>query len=63
MSIHYLLDPDLDQTERETYGFLDFVGDIGGLIDFLIISFGFLAHPFASMRMKALLSNRLFHVT
>ena len=31
----YLLDPDVHKTERETYGFLDFTGNIGDLLDFL----------------------------
>jgi hypothetical protein len=62
-SIHLLLDPDIKTTERNTYSFFAFVGDIGGLTEFLLGFFGYLAKPFAMMRMKALLTNRLHHVT
>ena len=62
-SAHMLLDPDVRTTERETYSFFDFVGDIGGLTEFLLMFFGYLAKPFSSMRIKALLTNRLHHVS
>lgn len=63
MSVHFMLDQDIQTTERETYSFLAFVGDIGGLNEFLMIFFGLMASPFASTRMKALLTNRLHHVS
>jgi len=43
MSIHFLLDTDINTIERETYSFLAFVGDIGGLNEFLVLMFGLMA--------------------
>ena len=62
-SVHMLLDADIRTTERETYSFFAYVGDIGGLTEFLLMFFGYLAKPFSQMRIKALLTNRLYHVT
>jgi hypothetical protein len=49
--------------DRQTYGFLMFLSDLGGLIDALKIILGFFVVPFSQLRLKALLTNRLYHVT
>ena len=63
ISIHFLLNPDILHTERETYSFLAYVSDIGGLKEFLMSFLGVFAYPFARQRMNALLTNRLHHVS
>ena len=39
------------EISRQTYGFLDFVGDIGGFLELIKIVFGLLALPASTMRM------------
>ena len=43
------LSPDLNVVNRETYGFLDWLGDIGGLLDGLKYLFGWIVAPLASI--------------
>ena len=43
------LNPDLVVVNRETYGFLDWLGDIGGLFDGLRYLFGWIVAPLASI--------------
>lgn len=62
ISLHFLLDQDMRLTERQTYSFLAYASDMGGLKEFLLTFFGVFAYPFSTMRMKALLTNRLHHV-
>ena len=62
-SVHFLLDPTVRITERETYDFFAFASDVGGALEFLKTVFGLLILPFSSLRMKALLANRLFHIS
>ena len=39
------IDPMKQKTVRQTYGLLDYFGDIGGLIDFLYYFVAFVLHP------------------
>ena len=50
---------DQNVIERQTYSFLDWLGDIGGLYDALRIIGLFMVVPFSSFKLKAEL---LFHV-
>jgi hypothetical protein len=49
--------------DRETLDVIDFLSDMGGLIESFKFIFGFLAFPFSAARMNALLANRLYHVS
>ena len=49
------------QINRQTYGVLDLFGDLGGLLELIKIVFGLLALPASTMRLSAILSNRLYH--
>ena len=44
-SVMIMLDPNKKVTVRQTYGLLDYFGDIGGLIDFLYYLGAFVLHP------------------
>ena len=44
-SVDIMIDPMKQMTIRQTYGLLDYFGDIGGLIDFLYYFFAFILHP------------------
>ena len=48
---------DSEITERETYGLLEWLGDIGGLIDALRYLVGFLLTPLAAYSLKVELLN------
>ena len=50
---------DQNVIERQTYSFLDWLGDIGGLYDALRLIGLFVVAPFSSFKQKAEL---LFHV-
>jgi len=63
ISAHFSLNPDFKTIERETYGFFTYVGDIGGIHASLILIFGSFAYPFSAIRMNALLTNRLHHIS
>ena len=43
--IELLFDSNVNLVSRETYGFLEFLGDLGGLYDALRIIFGFFLGP------------------
>ena len=47
-------------TNRETYSLLEFLGDIGGLYEFLYLFGAFFAASFGKMNFKALLVNVLY---
>ena len=44
-SAHIMIAPMKQVTVRQTYGLLDYFGDIGGLIDFLYYFVAFVLHP------------------
>ena len=51
---------DLKNYSRETYSFLDWLGDLGGLIDILLMGTKYIVWPFASYRLQAALLSSLF---
>ena len=63
MSIHLQLTSDINKIERQTYDLLDYLGDIGGLIEIIYYGTRAMIFPFAAMRMKALLVTRLYHLS
>ena len=63
MSIDFDLNMDIMHTDRATYDLLDMLGDVGGVMEILTTGFGLLASPFAILRIKAILTNRLFHLS
>ena len=44
-SVHIMIDPVKQMTVRQTYGLLDYFGDIGGLVDFLYYFVAFILNP------------------
>jgi hypothetical protein len=48
-------------TNRNTYGLLDFLGDIGGLFEILKILSMVIVRKFPEIRLKALITSRLYH--
>ena len=47
------MDTSLTTIDRQTYGLLDWIGDVGGLFDGLKLVGAFLVAPFASFAMQA----------
>ena len=62
-SVHFELNLDVKHTERTTYDLLDMISDIGGVIEFCYIVFNLFAVQFSKVRLKALLTSRLFQLT
>ena len=56
------MSPNAELTQRETYSFLEYLGDIGGLVDLLRYFFIFLVYVFNHNRVNAILTNRLYHL-
>jgi len=59
-SVHFSLDQDIYKIERSTYDLLDLIGDIGGVFEFFSFALKALCLPFQTMRLYALIANRLF---
>ena len=49
-------------TEREIYAVLDFVGDVGGLVEFLFVGVGLFAYKFSRKKMEAELTSNLSYI-
>ena len=54
---------EVQHTDRTSYDFLNLMGDLGGVGEFLVIVFKLCAAPFAIIRIKAIVTNRLFHLS
>ena len=63
MSVEFLLSPDILYNDRSTYGVLDYLGDLGGVFSTFYSLFVYLITTFSGMRMSALMTNRLYHVS
>jgi hypothetical protein len=61
--IEIMLSPDIGRNDRETYDLLSYLGDLGGLVEILKILLGAFAFPFSGLRLQALLTNRLYHIS
>ena len=60
MSSEFKVSIDRQNYSRETYSLLDWMGDLGGLIDALIIVTNYIVAPFAGYRLQAALTSSLF---
>ena len=60
LSSEFKVSIDRQNFSRETYSFLDWLGDLGGLIDALIIVTNYIVAPFAGYRLQAALTSSLF---
>ena len=60
---HIQLNPEYVNTERESYDFFNLIGDIGGILEMLTVIWGCFVYPFTDMRIMALVTNRLYHVS
>ena len=54
---------DRQTTDRKTYSFLDYLGDLGGLTEILKLSVGWIMAKLSSLRINAILTNRLYHIS
>ena len=63
ISIDIQLSLDKTSSDRETMSVLDLFGDVGGVIEIFKMFFGFLAFQFSTLRLEALITNRLYHVS
>ena len=61
-SVHFHLNDNIVFTERATYDLLDYISDLGGMYEALATLFGLLTFKMANIRLKALMTNRLFHL-
>ena len=54
---------DITHMDRTAYDFLNLLGDVGGVLGILSTIFRLISTPFASFRLKAILSSRLFNLS
>jgi len=59
-SVNWQLDQDIYKIERSTYDLLDLIGDVGGVLEFFLFAFKALCLPFQTMRLYALIANRVY---
>jgi hypothetical protein len=63
MSVAFTLNSGIKHTDRTTYDLLDWMGDIGGVLETLLLAFRAIAFYFSFIKIKALVSNRLFRLS
>ena len=63
LGMEYKLSMNVANTERETLSLFDYLGDLGGLAEILLITAGLFVHRFSRVRLNALMINRLFHIS
>jgi len=54
---------DIHITDRTAYDCLDWMGDIGGVLEILMIICNAIACSFSILKIKAIVSNRLFRLS
>jgi hypothetical protein len=59
-SMAFALSPDINQIDRTSYDLLNLLADIGGLLEILSILLRMMALPFSRIRLKALLTSKVF---
>ena len=59
-SANLFLSQDIESIDRTTYDLLDMAGDIGGVLEILLFIFKTLSHKFSALRLKAIITNRIF---
>jgi len=55
-----VFEPDSKVVERSTYSVLEWLGDIGGLLDCLTIIGGAIAGPIVGFAMRAMMLHKVF---
>ena len=60
MSLEHVVGPDRLVINRETYSFLDYLGDLGGLFDALFFLSSAIVAPVATFSMKATILSHFF---
>ena len=60
--MNFMLDSDIEYTDRSTYDLLNLVGDVGGVLEILLVVFSAIAGPLSEFVLKALVVNRFFHL-
>jgi len=60
LSIQIQVSDIIKVTSRETYSLLEFLGDIGGLAEFVFIFISFFAKRFGQMNLQAFLANKMY---
>jgi len=63
MSIEIELDQNIKHTNRTTYDLLQMASNIGGIAVFLYRVFSLLVKKFATLRIDALITARLFYLS
>ena len=63
MSLDFSLDMDIQHTDRTSYDILNMTGDVGGLIEVLLIAFTILAVPFRKITIAAIVTSKVFHLS
>jgi len=63
MSIEFEVNSDTRITDRVTYSAIDLFGDLGGVVELCKMLVGFFAVRFSQMRLYALITNRLYHLS
>jgi len=59
-SANIQLSQDINYVERSTYDLLDMAGDIGGVLEVLMLIASVIVHPFSKMRLQSIITNRFF---
>ena len=59
-SVEFAVSDTISVTNRETYSLLQYLGDIGGLVEFLFLSIGLLIHSFGSINLKNIVAKKLY---
>jgi len=63
MSIEFDLNMDVQYTDRASYDFLNWMGDVGGSLEILLLACNMIAYSFSIIRIKAIITNRLFRLS
>jgi len=63
MSIDFDLNSDIKYTDRTSYDFLNLMGDVGGVLEILRLACNMIAFSFSVLKIKAIVTNRLFRLS
>jgi hypothetical protein len=63
MSVDFDMNEHIQYTDRTSYDMLNMMGDVGGVLEILLVMGRLLSTSFASYKIKAILTNRLFHLS
>ena len=63
MSVNFELNMDITYTDRISYDILNGMGDVGGVLEILLLLFNMIAYSFSIIRIKAIITNRAFRIS